>query len=323
MSGSDLVSSRITRDHLFLLSRIIVSFILATPAVLSNAILLITIFRDPGRNQLWRTPVTLLVVNLSVCDLLSGVVPGFGGLYSDIVLFTHRTRKNVAGVELAVIAVGMVSCIVTVCTIAAMALDRFLAVSSPHRYTARVTKAKIKVFIAVSWIYMLLFCSLAIGVSTTVFVLLYCHLHVSPPLITLPLVYWKTYRALRLNSNRMINLANGEERMAAAHRKRERKLISAFLLVLVLFYVTFLPQFIALNMLVLRPAFLEAESFLLFFYASNKFVLVNCSLNPFIYAWRIPKYRLAFKAVFCGRGCRSRSRNAVVDVFVMTRRPAN
>ena len=150
---------------------------------------------------------------------------------------------------------------------------------------------------------------LGLGVSRTVFALLCCHLHVSFPLIFLPVVYWKTYSALRFHNNRVGNLADGREAMDIAHRSRERKMISAFLFVLVLFCVTFLPQFIAQNMLALQPSYLKAESFLFFLFVSNNFVLVNGILNPFIYAWRIPKYRRAFKAVFCGCGSRTRSTN--------------
>ena len=129
-------------------------------------------------------------------------------------------------------------------------------------------------------------------------------------LIILPVVYWKVYSALRSHNNRVGNLADRRQAMDFAHRNRERKIISAFLLVLVLFYVTFLPQFIAQNMLVVQPFYLNVESFIFLLYASYKVVLLNSSLNPCMYAWRIPKYRRAFKEVFRWCGSRNRSTNA-------------
>ena len=305
-------------SQIHFISRIILSVIIGAPAVLSNVVLLISIYRNPDRNQSNQSPATLLVVNLSVCDLLIGVVPGFGSLYYDIALFNREARGDLAWVKLFLNFVAVFASIVSSCTIAAMALDRFFAVSSPLQYRARVTKAKIKVFIALCWAYALLFSCLGLVVSRTVFVLLYCHLHVSCPLIILPVVYWKTYSALRSHNNRVGNLADGRQAMDIAHRNRERKMISAFLLVLVLFYVTFLPLFIALNMIVVQLSYLNDESFLFFLNASDKFFLVNSSLNPFIYAWRIPKYRRAFKDVFCGCGFRNRSINTVADARMIT-----
>ena len=297
-------------SQLFFISRIILNVIISAPTVLSNVVLLISIYRNPDRNQSNQSPATLLVVNLSMCDLLIGVLPGFGSLYYDIALFNGKTREDLAGERILFTFVAVFASIVSSCTIAAMALDRFFAVSSPLQYKARVTKAKVKVFLVVCWVYAFLFSCLSLGVSMAVFILLNCHLHVSCPLIILPVVYWKTYSALRSHNNRVGNLADARQAMNIAHRNRERKMISAFLLVLVLFYVTFLPLFIALHMLVLQPSFLRAESFLFFFNASYKFFLVNSSLNPFIYAWRIPKYRRAFKEVFCGCDSRNRSINS-------------
>ena len=327
MSSSDSVNSTSAPDsssHVLFLSQIIVSVLLATPSVLSNVILLITIYRDPRRNQLWRTPVTLLVANLSVCDLLTGLVPGFGSLYYDVALFNSRKRETLVVEGIIINSVGIVTNIVSSCIVAAMSLDRLFAVSSPLQYRGRVTKTRLKTFLAVSWVYALLFSCLSFGLSTTVFVLLYCHLHLSVPLIVLPVVYWKSYSALRVHNNQVQNLAaHSREAMASVHRNREQKTVSAFLLVLVLFYLALMPLFIAQNMLVLQPSYLGEENFRYFLYASSKFVLVNCCLNPFIYAWRIPKYRQAFKAVFCGCGCRNRPRNTVANGLMMMHRPAN
>ena len=162
------------------------------------------------------------------------------------------------------------------------------------------------------WIYSLLFACLPLmGVATSTFVLLYCHLHVSVPLIILPMVYWKTFRALRLHNNQVQDVADNERRqhMGMAHRNRECKMVSAFLLVLILFYASFAPQFIAQNIFIFNPKYQYIDTFRFFLYTTNKVILVNCCLNPFVYAWRIPTYRRAFQAVFSG--CFRLPRNTV------------
>ena len=312
MSTSDSELENSDSFHLF---QAILAILVSTPAVVTNILLLVTVFRDPSRNQpLLGSPVTILVVNLAMCDLLTGAIPGSCSLYYNIAIFTGQPKQELVGLSILAVVAGVMTNIVSSCTIAAMSLDRLFSVSSPHQYTASVTKAKIKVFIAVVWIYSLLFSCLGrMGVSYTAFVVLYCHIHVTVPLVILPVVYWKTYRALRLHNNLVRNLADGREQIDLVHRRRERKMVFAFLLVLISFYVTFLPQYIVQNIYLLSPSLAERSSFNFFLYASNKFVFLNCTLNPFIYAWRVPKYKQAFMAVF-GRRV-SRSRNVVVDVM--------
>ena len=235
-------------DHFFF-SQTILSIMLATPAILSNVLLLITISRSTNASQrIWQTPATLLVVNLGMCDLLAGLVPGYGSLYYDISILRGQRRANLVGIQRFLTISAVVTNIVSSGTITAMSFDRLFMVSSPLHYKVLVTKTKIKVAMAFIWIYSLLFACLPLmGVATSTFVLLYCHLHVSVPLIILLMVYWKTFRALRLHNNQVQDVADNERRqhMGMAHRNRECKMVSAFLLVLILFYASSAPQFIA------------------------------------------------------------------------------
>ena len=293
---------RSSKEDNFFISQAILSIVFATSALLSNVFLMITVCRNTNLNQrIWQTHATYFVVNLSICDLLAGLVPGYGGLFYNISILRGQTRESLVGLQSLIVAAAVMTNIVSSCTIVLMSYDRWLAVSSPLLYKARVTKAKIKAAIASTWIYSLIFSSLPfLGVALSLFSLLYCHLHVSVPLIILPVLYWKTLRALRHHNNQVQDVAddNGRRQIDEAHRNRERKMVSAFLLILVFFYLSFGPQFIAQNVLVFCPDAINQESFSFFLYASNKFLLVNCCLNPFIYAWRIPTYRRAFREIF-------------------------
>ena len=293
---------RSSKEDNFFISQAILSIVFATSALLSNVFLMITVCRNTNLNQrIWQTHATYFVVNLSICDLLAGLVPGYGGLFYNISILRGQTRESLVSLQSLIVAAAVMTNIVSSCTIVLMSYDRWLAVSSPLHYKARVTKAKIKAAIASTWIYSLIFSSLPfLGVALSLFSLLYCHLHVSVPLIILPVLYWKTLRALRHHNNQVQDVAddNGRRQMDEAHRNRERKMVSAFLLILVFFYLSFGPQFIAQNVLVFYPDAINQESFSFFLYASNKFLLVNCCLNPFIYAWRIPTYRRAFREIF-------------------------
>ena len=310
--------------HFYYLTQLILIIVVAISAVIPNLVFLIAVFRNPVRYLVQNSPVSLLVVNLVVSDLLAGLLLGCGGIYYNTSLLSGRTKEDLYGAKIMISAFVVVASIVSTCTISAMSVERFHAISSPLRHKARFTNLRIKVFLAFSWIYSISFACLSLALSYRVFVLLYCHVHVTLPLIILPVVYWKTYTALRFhnqNKDKNLTVARRDPR-TCIRRNSERKLLSAILLVLVLFYVTFMPFYIALNMSTVRPSLAETRSYQIFFGLSGTIVLVNCVFNPFIYAWRIPKYRRAFKEVFGPGGC-CRRLNTVETVrdMMMKERP--
>ena len=295
---------RSSEEDDFLISQVVLNIMFATPALLSNVFLVITVCRNTNLNQrIWQNHATYFVVNLSICDLLAGLFAGYGSLSYNIFILRGQTKESLVGLRSLIVFAAVLTNIVSSGTIAAMSYDRYYAVSSPLRYRARVTKAKIKSVLAFIWIYSSIFSSLPLmGVAPFLFTLLYCHLHVSVPLIILPVLYWKTFRALRLHNNQVQDVAgdDGRQQMDVAQRHRERKMVSAFLLILVFFYLSLGPQLIAQNVLVFFPDSYNRESFRFFLRVSNNFLFVNCCLSPFIYAWRIPTYRRAFREIFGG-----------------------
>ena len=299
-SEANLTTYHKFSKHFYYLPQIILIFVVAISAVISNAVFLIAVFRNPVVYRVRDSPVSLLVVNLGVCDLLAAVVPGCGGIYYNISLLNRRTREDLYGARIVISTFGIVTCIVSICTISAMSVERFHAISSPLRHKACFNNLRVKVFLVFTWIYSILFACLSLAVSYRVFVLLYCHVHVTLPLIILPVVYWKTYTALRFhNRNTVGNLSVTRTNPSTCIRRNsERKLLSGILLVLVLFYLTSMPYYISVNMSAIRLSLSGMRNFRVCFALSRTIVLVNCVFNPFIYAWRIPKYRRAFKAVF-------------------------
>ncbi|KAJ7385642.1 Adenosine receptor A1 [Desmophyllum pertusum] len=66
------------------------------------------------------------------------------------------------------------------------------------------------------------------------------------------------------------------------------------IIILVLFFITYLPQYITLHLLYFCKPCQESVTFHKIDVALSRFLFINSSLNPFIYAWRVPKYREAF-----------------------------
>lgn len=306
-SNRTFPSSSLDYGHLALM---LGDFSVALTASVANSLLLVIIYKDPHRNL--RSPSTNLVINMAVADFLTGFLSGFLVTAYDGLLFMGRTARSLKRYLLVNIVVAVISIMVGCCNVVAMACDRWLAVTAALNYRTIVTVRRVNSLIVLFWIYAIGFVGLRFyrAIPKDVYELLYCYLHVALPLIVLPLLYWKTFRALEAHSRRMTNLGPGNQRMNSKTVCAERKTTKAFVIVLCLFYVSFLPYVVVVNLKNFCPVCAVSKGFQVFLHIAFRFLILNCSLDPFVYAWRIPKYRRAVRTVF-NRCCRSRRRNAI------------
>lgn len=228
----------------------LIGVVMTVTAGIGNFTLLLTIYKNPHRNL--RSASTSLVINMAIADFMLGVFAGSLLTAHDAVLFIDKSKHTdrVHTLLTVVIFTGVMSITVGCCNVVAMACDRWVAVRWALNYRHVVTARGIKVSIILFWIYAALFTSLVFvpTVPYVVFEMLFCHLHVSLPLLVLPVVYWRTFSALEAHMRRMKDLEPGSERMSQKTAQRERNTTKAFVLVLCLFYVAFLPYVIAINL---------------------------------------------------------------------------
>ena len=313
MNSSKLVEFKfVTNSSTLSAAKLTVDFLFATTAAAANLVLLLTIHKDPHRCL--RSPSTNFVVNMAVADFIAGFVSGCLLIAYDALIFINKPNyMDRASVFLIMfIYIAAVSVTVGCCNVVAMACDRWFAVSKALNYRNIVTAKRVNTLIVVFWIYGGLFTSLTtIGVPLNIYELIICHLHVSLPLVVLPVLYWKTFRALGAHTQRVKSLQSGNERVRLKTAQREKKTTKVFVIVLCLFYVAFLPYVIAINLRNLCSVCANSKGFYVFLQISFRFVLLNSSLNPFVYAWRIPKYRRAVRTVINGYCCRRRRNNAI------------
>ena len=180
-------------------------------------------------------------------------------------------------------------------TIIAMSLTCYIAISKPMEYKSFVTKKRIKIFIAVLWMVSLTMCILpATNISEKTFTLIYLHTHGSLPAVLLTVIYVNVFRALARHSReRKLNVSD-----AIGNSKhvldRERKMAFTIIIILSLFYVTYMPQYITLHLLHFCKSCQQSLTFHKVDVVLSRFLFISSAINPFVYAWRVPKYRLAF-----------------------------
>ena len=61
-----------------------------------------------------------------------------------------------------------------------------------------------------------------------------------------------------------------------------------------LFFMTYMPQYITVHLLHFCKSCQESINFHKVDVAASRLLCLSSAMNPFVYAWRVPKYRSAF-----------------------------
>ena len=287
--------SLLVKDCNFFLSLAVVGFALAAVTTLGNCALLLTIFRDTRR--LLQTPPSLLIANLCVSDLLVGLISGNLVAVKDVYRFQHLPVPRELDPIIRLV-LGL-SLFVSSGTIIALSCDRFVAVMHPLKYRSTITRTRVKICIALIWVVAVTVCFLPLtSVPENIFKIVYAHTHASLPALLLTFMYVKVFRALGERKRELKGAGITSAMRSKKVLDRERNMVVTILLVLALFYVTVLPEFIALHLMEFCEPCKQSLPFLKLEIVFSRFLFLNSALNPFVYSWRLPKYRQAFKSCF-------------------------
>ena len=280
-------------DSSFWLALAVIGFILAFVIVVGNAFLLFTIYKDPGKSL--RTPPGLLIANLSASDLLQGLVSVSFVALRDVYRYEQVHMPHVMVLKAVIYTALTTTLFVSSYSIIAVSLTCYVAINNPMEYKSTITKRRVKIFIAVLWVISLTTCVFPVtNISEKTYTLIYLHTHASLPAILLTVIYVNVFRALARRSRELQN--NGINMIVNSKHvlERERKMTFTIIIILALFYVSYMPQYITLHLLHLCESCQQSITFHKIDVILSRFLFLSSAINPVIYAWRVPKYRLAF-----------------------------
>ena len=278
--------------NLPLVSRIVficINAVSSLVAVGGNSVILVSFFKI----RAFRRACNVFIVSLATTDLLVGLVvnPTYIALTTMNAWFSsHRVYKleNFLWIQC------LVASTYALCGIS---IDRFIAVKSAVRYRQLVTKRRSICCVFVIWIS-----SFAFGLSTLFFnnhydssilwilclvatfilplgVILYCYFHI--------------FKAANEQKLKIVRLNPAE----ASEILRNRKAAFTAAIVIGLFFVTFFPN-VVFSCIDLSTKDRCEKSIVYRHWLWGIFLAFSSSaLNPFVYAARIPEFRLAFKAL--------------------------
>ena len=265
--------------------------------VVPNFLVIYAVMKDPNRN-LRNSPSNLLIASQSMADLCVGAVQEM------VCIWWFRTFDPTA-----IRVIEMCSSVFMVASILhvlALGYDRYVAVVTPLHYTARMTVKRTYISSAVVWGYSLFYMAIrtvlqdVFGQKRAVNIL--TGLNTVFPSFLGVIIYVMLYHFIRKYKKRAHKLdASGRAVMQAyiRHRKMTCVLMAAFLLFL--FCLT--PWFVFYQVIDACPNCehnkdVEMYLFVAFFYI----FMFKSLLNPFLYAWRLTKYRNAISRLVpcCG-----------------------
>ena len=276
-----------------LIALLVVNTFISITATIGNLLVLVTLWRGPHLH----TSSNTLLFGLALSDLCVGIVSeplhiGFQAVIlnnsSKIASCTLRKVRNLISLFLTA---------VTLLTVTAMSVDRYLAIYLHLRYEQVVTKKRTWKVILFLWLISSL--TLVIMAFDAVSSYLVVTLVIAVCLAIISFVWIKIYHVVRHHR------AQIQDQMAVASqsfnmaRFRNSAINTMFVLVIVLLcYTPLLVSNICLaaNVIPLNVVLLEI---------CYIFVLLNSSLNPFVYFWRQRDLRAPAKQLVMSFCCQT------------------
>lgn len=264
-----------------------VNIFLAVVAFSGNSIILVALKKEFSLHP----PTKLLFRCLATSDLCVGLVAQpLTAVYSIALLHHDWNICKRVYVALSVIAFTLV--LVSLVTLTAISLDRYLALSLGLRYRQVVTLKRTYIVVAITWI------------KSTFVAALYpidFRITISYGYIVIPLCvivsfvsYIRIFQALRHRSNEVQDLVQHRNSQTnPLNIVRYRKAVNSALLVQLVLLVCYSPFAVVEISVVTNKT--PSSSYLLAWVTTGTLVFFNSSLNPILYCWKINEVRQAVK----------------------------
>lgn len=275
--------------------------ILAVTAITGNVLVLLAVIIDPNRNL--RSPFNFLVANLAAADLIVGcfALPMSVEFYIRESLTHHITvlRRDDAR------RVGyFISCTASLLSLAALTIDRFIAITDPLKYRIKLTTERAAMVSLSLWVVSAALPFLYFHVGYLKYQFFFANTAVVATFAVLCLTYAKVFKSFKRQVKHWDSIHEGHERdnhVKMRAIKWEKKITKTFLIMLALFISCFLPSLILIYVI----SFCGSCNCVFIHWARDLnyiLIMANSSMNPFVFAWRLEPYRRAFgKILTCGK----------------------
>lgn len=305
--GGSSITSNITTPWHIPLTIAVYYTILSPITILGNGFLLLTFIKN--HSTFLRAPSNFLLMSMAAANFLTGLVVEPLAGYFHYMLYLKRTLADVNKIA---VATSMVTMNASVFSICAFSWEHFLVIHRPGQYKKWVNIRRIKIFIVFLWLYETIFALLPF-MDIPEIIVYQIDLHFNTTVISLLLIcsYVCLFLALKRQSQRVsrsslvrkVSQTGTPTPTSTANittsSDMERRVRWIIFLFTFLTTVHFLPitvvWYLKFYCLVCRKSLQlwQAEVVL------SQFIFIKFALDPFVYAWRLSKYRSALRKALC------------------------
>ena len=289
-------STEFTRGvHTHLIVLLALNGFMSITAFLGNTLILIALHKETSLHA----PSKLLFRNLAITDLCVGLV--VEPLCVTYYISMLNEPWNICPYAYVIFNItGLILSGVSLFTLTAISVDRCLALLLGLRYRQVVTLKRIYRIVVVFWVVS------TTGATTATWSQripsLYACIVVALCVVTSIVSYTKIFLTLRHNQiHAQGNINQGQPNQTVQlNIARYKRTVSSALWVQLALVFCYLPLVIVLLLRLQRGV--AADNFIAWFYSST-LVLLNSSLNPILYCWKIIEVRQAVKETLRGLFC--------------------
>ena len=265
--------------------------------IAANGIVIVVTLKDPLKN-LRVSPSNYLVLCLACTDFPVGAV-------QELLHGTWLVNYYIHNVELfptsVVFTIRTLLLTTSMSTLLALGFDGMIAVRSPLRYKNIVTLKKVRIAMVCVWVYSLLHGVLYGSLFDSNFFLTNT-VFLGSILITfliMLVIYAVLTWSVRKQSAYLKGISDSQSALKNAI-ERQKKVTSTIFVILSAFKIGFFPYVVCFLLLSLCNACNLQVLAVALPYASW-LMYINSLVNPFIYAYNLPKYKQAFKFLMTER----------------------
>lgn len=262
------------------ISVIVINVLLSILGTLGNLlVLLVTLV-----NIRFATASNLLLANLASVDFICMAFVTPGAIYKQLCIKLGLCQLSEIFV-LALRGLGQFVVSAAVSSLFAIAVDRFLAISFPFKYTSMMTKRRTVYCICLTWLAGAVISSVFMGLNFVYIQSAYCTLLI---LVTISLYIHIFLFALKKERQiAALQITNVKRNTNFLH---ERKSTKTMAIILGVFSASWIPAVVFYPVVSPEdPRYLDIQSWI------NTVYFLNATLNPFIYCVRSVNFRTRVK----------------------------